>query len=553
MDQNSTGKMHRAWLIDDIWYLLCQVFTPPDFALLAQTCKALNVLAIPQLWTNIKSYEPLLSCLPPGYENALLTAADFERWDLHAVKVQSLVMETDNNHSIQLPPRFDSNLGWRKRGEAFASGKTWTVLWKEIARHRPTAHFLPNVRHLRFNNVVGDYLIPIVGISGANLERIYIKNLHGKLSDLFVKRFLTDLQEVPKLEDLFVRNGGYLIPEKILVQAPLRRLRMDPKRSDGQAFALRTALLKKDTLESFTIPLSEYWCTPEIEKSKQKFFPALKKLWLNLTLHRGHRCLDPYTDEHNNSVQPGINDPCRNSYCSWKSPGFFFSRLANPTLEILNVQFQTDEGSTIYLDVLAGASDHLRLHNLTELVLSANSWINHSDEFDIRDPPNIQPAILRQGVMMLLPLPCLKTLRIGVAPNFLNVLDLELYKTITCGLPMLENLTLGHREFATGSRFSGSRYYERMPLHHIAAFCHMLPNLKKVEIGTVDGLALEESPRKEWASAWITGLKVNCWAGKSGHERGGVSRERLHLCVKTYFPASDLAKIEFEETLGIFW
>lgn len=111
---------------------------------------------------------------------------------------------------------------------------------------------------------------------------------------------------------------------------------------------------------------------------------------------------------------------------------------------------------------------------------------------------------------MLLPMHQLKTLRLSVAPNFLDVLDLQLYESITNGLPALEKLWLGHARFTT----SGTTYYERVPLHHLAAFCSMLPNLD-VSIGTVDGLTLEESPRAEWASLGVKSLVISRWAGRN--------------------------------------
>ena len=105
-------------------------------------------------------------------------------------------------------------------------------------------------------------------------------------------------------------------------------------------------------------------------------------------------------------------------------------------------------------------------------------------------------------------MPHLKALRLSVAPNFLDVLDFDLYKSITEGLPALETLRLGHAEFVLCSRYGVTTYYERVPLHHLAAFCSMLPNLVDVELGTVDGLKLEETPRTEWACANVKTLTI---------------------------------------------
>lgn len=109
---------------------------------------------------------------------------------------------------------------------------------------------------------------------------------------------------------------------------------------------------------------------------------------------------------------------------------------------------------------------------------------------------------------MLLPMPHLKILRLSVAPNLLNVLDLDLYKSITDGLPALEKLWLGHEDFIQNSRYSVTKYYEKVPLYHLAAFSSMLPNLVDVELGTVDGLRLEEAPCVEWACPNVKSLAV---------------------------------------------
>ena len=90
---------------------------------------------------------------------------------------------------------------------------------------------------------------------------------------------------------------------------------------------------------------------------------------------------------------------------------------------------------------------------------------------------------------MLLPMPHLKLLRFSVAPNFLDLLDLDLYKSIADGLPALGKLWLSHVDFVLTSSYGVQTSYERTPLHHLAAFCSMLPSLIDVEFGTVDALS----------------------------------------------------------------
>ncbi len=140
---------------------------------------------------------------------------------------------------------------------------------------------------------------------------------------------------------------------------------------------------------------------------------------------------------------------------------------------------------------------------------------------------------------MLLPLPQLKILRLSVAPNFLDILDLKLYRSITAGLPALEKLSLGHAEFyANHAGYGEEIFYERVSLHHLAAFCSMLPNIKEVSIGTIDGLTLEKRPRTEWACVGVQSLRTSHHADIYR----GSTLELLLLGLEVYFPNSGLAK-----------
>lgn len=205
----------------------------------------------------------------------------------------------------------------------------------------------------------------------------------------------------------------------------------------------------------------------------------------------------------------------------------------------------------MFFDVVSAAQNNCELRNLTELALSGGGWFDNCMECGKRPPPKITPEELRQALRMLLPLPKLKILRLSVAPNFLDILDLDLYKEITDQLHSIEKLWLGHSEFFASSIFHGITSYERVPLHHVAAFCHMLPNLVEVSVGGVDSLVLEKHPKAEWACPNVKELKVAHWAGRDSTS-GGVSRDKLHLNVRTYFPESDLAKRELNERMWIF-
>lgn len=175
-------------------------------------------------------------------------------------------------------------------------------------------------------------------------------------------------------------------------------------------------------------------------------------------------------------------------------------------------------------------------------------------ECSTRPAPQIKSHELRQGLRIFLPLPKLKVLRLSVAPNFLDILDLEMYREITDGLQAVEKLWLSHGEFATSCEFTGTTFHERVPLHHLAAFCKMLPRLREVSLGTVDTLALEDEPHEEWRCEQVNALKIGHWAGHANRS-GGVSRDQLLESLKGYFPSSDLAKaasVRIPERLYIF-
>ena len=170
----------------------------------------------------------------------------------------------------------------------------------------------------------------------------------------------------------------------------------------------------------------------------------------------------------------------------------------------------------------------------------------------VRPAPKITNAELRMALDMLLPLPQLKTLRLSVAPpDFLTVLDLELYRKIANGLPALEKLWLSPAEFQSSS-FTRIIFRERVPLRNLAAFCSMLPNLVEVTIGAVEGLTLEETPQANWACFGVKKLVIVLGTSGVSTWRGsrGVSCKLLHRGLKTYFPNSDLAKEDFNSLLN---
>ena len=208
----------------------------------------------------------------------------------------------------------------------------------------------------------------------------------------------------------------------------------------------------------------------------------------------------------------------------------------------------------MFLDVVRAVNSSCQLDNLTDLALAGGGFINNCGECGRHPGPSIKPHELREAMFALLPLPRLKSLRISVAPNFLDVLDLDLYRSIAAGLPSLQWLALGHREFHASSLFEGEVYYERIPLHHLAAFCCLLHDLEEVSLGTADGMKLEEAPREEWACYGVKKLRIGSWADSegAGGRGGGVSYTLLHLGLRTYFPLSNLAQSEYDPRERIF-
>jgi hypothetical protein len=66
----------------------------------------------------------------------------------------------------------------------------------------------------------------------------------------------------------------------------------------------------------------------------------------------------------------------------------------------------------------------------------------------------------------------------------------------------------------------------------------MLPNIKEVSIGTIDGLTLEERPRTEWAYLGVESLRISHHADIYWEVILGLMRLGLEI----YFPNSGLAK-----------
>ncbi|CAJ2501413.1 Uu.00g042660.m01.CDS01 [Anthostomella pinea] len=501
--------MHPAWQIDDIRYSIFECLDPCDLARLARTAGFFFNVATDELWKTVGSMSPFLCCLPPDARRRPLQVGDIQRLNLYTSKTQSVRLESKEiARVIPLPPRFQPNKKQQQQQPDEDTTKTWEELWEEITKLSPRSDFLPNLRRVRFNSAVEELLTPLIGISGANLTHIYIKYIHQRRPESIVRNFLDQLQDTSKLKYLFVRDGEPdLVPSRLIQQSPLEHLRLDPRihaarHEDFQfkEYPLRFEILQKETLEHLTIGLNRLWYSDAFRALDGRYLPALKTLWLNLTTFTTE-ALYGWTS---NDIE--------------RSPAVFLSRLDNPELSLLNIKFPLDTYGNMFLDVVSAANTGCRLDNLVELALAGGGWFNNCGECGKRPPPRILPTDLRAAMNMLLPLPRLRILRLSVAPNFLDVLDLEMYRSIADGLPGLEKLCLGHREFVASSEVEGTSFYERVPLHDLAAFCSMLPKLVEVSVGAVDGLTLEERPCEEWACPGVTSLSVAHWAGN--HARG---------------------------------
>ena len=537
--------MHPSLHLDEIQRLVFKSLEPRDLARLAQTCKAFLHIATDELWKTINSFSPFLSCLPQDfqYRYRKLQVEDLHRYVFYLPKIRNLFLES--RAVMLLPPPFRSKP--RSKANKHNLEKTWEELWEEIAKLRPISELLSNLRRLRISNVEERLLIPLIGISGSNLTQIHIKLVKNRQTQSVVLKVLDGIKHTPKLESLFVRDKEAHLLD-LIRQSPLTNLRLDLRircyETQYNQSPLPHEIFQKSALQNLTLSLTREWYTPEIKALNSKYLPALKNLWLNLTEFEPRQCVESCVNTAANSWTcrvdkfPYSSSLHRATNCGRRSPTVFFKGLDNPELSLLNIKFPTAVTGRKFLDVMSAASDSCRLGKLTELALAGGGWFPHCWECVHRSSPQIPPADLRTGLNMLLPLHQLRILRLNVAPNFLDILDLKLYRSITAGLPALEELSLRHAEFYAYRGYGQEIIYERVFLHHLAAFCSMLPNIKNVTTGAIDCLTLEEHPRKEWACVGVKSLRIAQYTNIFQPE----NLRLLLLSFKLYFPNSGLDK-----------
>ncbi|KAH8647949.1 hypothetical protein BX600DRAFT_443284 [Xylariales sp. PMI_506] len=518
--------MHLAWQIADIRHLILEHLEPKDLARLARTCTSLFNVTVGVLWKILTDFSPFICCLPTDYYLRTLTREDVNRLDWYSSKVGYINLEGGAGRRLNRP----DHLLWRaKRKTKWA--KTWLELWVEIAKLRPASGFLPNLRSLRLVNVGAAFLIPLVGTHGLNLVQLHMENVmpvsDRKGGDV-VSRFFSGIDKAKNLEYISAANGvaRYVPASLIQQQESLRYLRLRPqKRRDIKANPvpdeqkLYDAIFCKSGLQHLTMGLTKGWRTPVNETREPKSFAALQDLGLDLTAL---------------AIDYGPTSPIG-----------FLEALDNPELHALSIKFPVEVTGPVFLDVVNAANRSCRLQNLVKLSLSGGGWLQaHGKDprgHEVpRPPPLISGEELRQSITMLLPFHRLKLLRLSVAPNFLDILDLALYRSIAEGLPALEQLWLGHREFNGYLHNQWGPSYESLPLHHLAAFCHLLPCLFHVGVGGVDWTVLVEPPRPEFACPGVRFLTIFNGVSRSNFR---LSRSDLvAISMRTYFPESDLVK-----------
>lgn len=560
--------MHDAWNIDDIRLLIFEHLEHDDLINLAQTCRALFTPVTDKLWKNIPSFSPFVACLPRDSRRRPLQLEDLERLDLYGSKVHYVCMEKTIDNPIKLPLQFKRS-NKKKQAPEIQANKSWNDLWTEISNLRPaTSKFLPNLRRIRVSHVHEETLVPLIGVSNANLTYVYIKFLQYRQPESVVQRILSRFEDAPRLDFLCVLDGdgqSGLVSAKLIEAAPLKHLRLLPRvlrtRYGTENFrktAIRHEILKKSTIEHLSINLTRDWYSPEIEALEGKYLPALTTLWLNLSLFQSEACGDEsctrkndhsWTCDSDASLPSWRANFLQKSECARQPPTVFFDGLDNPKLHLLNIQFPIGATGQMFLDIVSAAQRNCRLSQLTELALAGGGWKPHCSECGQYPEPSIQPEDLRQAMKMLLPLPHLRTLRLSVAPNFLDIMDMELYKDIAEGLPSLRTLLLGHASFTTNTLFHGETFREHVPLQNLAAFCSLLPNLVEVYVGTLDVSTIEDHSHLvhlEWACYGIRSLRVSHWK----REREGVLvrlgadvvKKRVESCLQVWFPLSDIAE-----------
>ncbi|KAF2658709.1 hypothetical protein K491DRAFT_713415 [Lophiostoma macrostomum CBS 122681] len=531
--------MHHAWQIEDIWFLILRHLEPRDLGRLAQTCRLLFEIASNGLWNTITDFSVFLYPLPEDCMRRWLRQEDVRRLDFYASKIQHIDLQGFSDEKPMRPPE---KFGRLSSGYSMGLKKSWEVLWQDVAAQRATNfEFLPNLHRLRIDNVTEEVIFPLVGISGIHLEQLSIWNIRHNKTSPNVLHMLERFQATPKLEKLCVRDGeDSMLPLKLIQQSPLNHLWLEPRAHAAYyntplpiQHGLRAEVFRKSTLQRLDIGLTRDWYFPEVE-SIRPYLPCLKALVLDLTKFWPSSA--PCPNAHVNSwTCAKKSEYASDRDCGRRSPTLFFRGLDTLELSSLEIKFPCDTTAIMFNDVVSAARESCRLDSLTELGFSGGGG-SHGSCWGCwtRTIPRLSSAELRNSLRMLLPLPHLKTLRISVVPNFLEIFDLDAYRKVADALPALQGLWLGHAGFNRQDGF--------IPMRHVAAFCSMLPHLEELHVGAIDGLGLDEDPEVRWQCASIRTVRVANWVRRSVTRPVPEPETLIDLNLLAYFPNADSRK-----------
>jgi hypothetical protein len=534
--------MHDAWYLAEVRELILDHLGRGDLVKLATTCRALSRLVTDRIWQTIPCSSVFLGCLPEDYMSTPIRVEDIERMDRYSAKVRSIHIGSEWDSLSGVPPHI---LKHRDMVTGDYKDKSdWEDLWDDIARTRAkTSYFLPNLREIRVHNLREAALVPLIGtVKGSNLSYIRIRNVDYSMTNGAVYRFLDSLCDTANLEYLFVRDGqAGLLSSKVIDQSPLRTLRIPPEHTSQGLFrehALMPQILRVSTLTSLTLDLTREWYTPEIQAlSEYKYLSKLQKLWLDLSTFIPGSCdhaVCTSRDENGWTCKTDTTSISLTTSCERRPPQQFLELLDTPKLRLLKIKFPIRVRGDNFLDVMRAVRRNCHLQELEELYLGGSG----TRQYDrVLTPPHQ----LQEGLIMLLPLSNLQTLRISAAPNFLGQdIDLSLYANITAGLPQLRHLDLGHENFNHRSYYGTRPIHELIPLPNVAAFCSFLPRLESIRIRTVTSEGLDQylaTAHPEWVSPSVATIRI-----------GDMARRNLArwIPVRDYilvwFPNSDVAR-----------
>ena len=244
-----------------------------------------------------------------------------------------------------------------------------------------------------------------------------------------------------------------------------------------------------------------------------------------LALTGGNSIIGKPTWRHNRAHLTYIDCKCQPRNGLNSLPCCFGIRLCSSLQELLGLEHST-------LRYISKKFTNSEIWDTGEIEAMCNRR-----QLDLQDPrfrarhaldSNIKSTELREALTLLLPLPFLTTLQLSVAPSFLGHLDLNIYKSITDGLPALTTLSIGHA-FSFRS--------DRIFLRPLAAFCSMHPNLEVLNLGTVDIEQPQETPATAWKCPSVNSLNVAHWYNEGPHYHRPPSL--LRLALETYFPSAN--------------